>query len=86
MNDSWLSIIGLHAGLTSADVLPQSEVFVNIKYNPSESDFPTMLCLYSPGVGQGWSLILTIQFVSYSGCSLVRYFTNLRTAVLRKCL
>jgi len=39
VNDSWLSIIALQAGLTSADVLPQSEVFVNIKYIPAEAGF-----------------------------------------------
>jgi len=39
VNISWLNITALQDGLTSADILPQSEVFVIIKYSPSEARF-----------------------------------------------
>jgi len=40
VNISWLNITALQAGPTFADMLPQSEVFVNIRYIPSEAYFP----------------------------------------------
>jgi len=36
VNVSWLSITALQAGLTLADMLPKSVVFVNIRSIPSE--------------------------------------------------
>jgi len=39
VNASWLNNTALHAGLTSADMLPVSEVFINIRYIPPEARF-----------------------------------------------
>jgi len=43
VNVSWLSVTGLQAGLTLADMLPQSEVYVNTSSSNLKPDLPTML-------------------------------------------
>jgi len=37
VNINWLSITALQANLTLADMLPQSEVFLNVRYISSEA-------------------------------------------------
>jgi len=43
LNDNWLSITALQAGITLGDNSLQSEVFVNIGTSHLKPNFPTML-------------------------------------------
>jgi len=61
---SWLSTTALEAGLTSADMLSQSEVFIKIKFIIFKSGFPKKInCSILFNIGN--FIIISIYFLTF---------------------